>query len=392
MHDCIPYKPEEIRRAKEAAKARRQWEFIRQFGGCTLFDGLKKPDDPSEHEVHDPTVGYAVTSPRLKASSVDRSSGPRKRSRSKKEAGVRERCSTSAYSKWPGQLRSPSCTASGRLRRYRAYRSLIERAPQDQKRINFIYFGDEFPRKLGTGKPLPLPGLIDQVECSRQRRWRSKQARKLRGNLRRKLEADPALSKGLTRHTYAVTLLRKEWIRPSLEPKILLIIRRQVQRQAKRLGELAVITGVIDVCPIRDEVSGTKGWGFHVHLTIQIAVEDAKAGRRAIRKAFPNKAAPAHGVYRGRHVKKCYDPSGWDHYQDKLFQLDGVRQWVVRPNPKTGKRLKAHKPPLTVAQQEQLVKFMAAVRADELMIWVRHRRYGDRVLPIACNPPKSKNA
>jgi hypothetical protein len=381
MGDYIPTKPEEIRFEKRQRAIR-----LKALGQPTrsLFD------QPARERVDvqiaaKSKAGNAAAVPRtllVEGRDTDRSSHIERRARKRSKASARSQCGKSDTSKWLAQLQTAAYARAGRRKRSKVFFDRIANAQDDQKRINLVYYGEEIADHGKVGFKVPLPGLIDQVEAADQRIWRTKEARKLRRKQRLELKKDPVLSRLLGCHCYAVTLLRKEWILPNLDPALLKKMRKQVQRQAKRLVPSAVVTGVIDVCPIDDQVSGTTGWGFHVHLTIQLAAQNAKEGRVAIRKAFPNQPAPEHGVYRGCHVKKSYDPTNWDRYQDKLFQLDGVRQWVVRLDPSTGNRLKANKPPLTSEQLRDLVKFMALIEADDLMIWVGHRRYGDRVLKI----------
>lgn len=168
-------------------------------------------------------------------------------------------------------------------------------------------------------------------------------------------------------------------------------MRKIVARQAKRLRFPYIVTGVVDVCPLRDRLSGTAGWAFHVHLTIQPAAPSFEEGREAIRQAFPYKSDSDRGVPRGRMVKVAHDVHGLDRYQDKLFQYGGVKQRVVRIDAWSGRRRRAIKVKLRVPQAVEIAEFFAQIRADDLMIWVGHRRYGDRLVPMGRNRSKRSN-
>lgn len=274
----------------------------------------------------------------------------------------------------------------GSRERRRQYRAEIGSAAELQRRVvelNAALFGVQVSR----GTPWSPPGLLDQHHGADNRGWRLVQASRLRRGQRVEL--------GLSRdayQVYAVTLARPEWILASLDPAILAKIRKEVQRQTKRLPFPYVVTGVIDVCPLRDVLSGTEGWAFHVHLTVQLVVPSFKEGIDAIRRAYPYKSKSDRGVPRGRVVKCAFDVRGWDRYQDKLFQYGGVKLRIVRIDSWSGKRRRAIKVRLLVPQQAELAIFFAKIRADDLMIWAGHRRYGDRVVRIGCNSSKSRES
>lgn len=276
--------------------------------------------------------------------------------------------------------------AEERRERRQQYRADLRKADELQERVVQLYAAT-FGAVVSRWNPWQPPGLLDQHHGARMRAWRLREALRLRRAQRRKMK----LRQG-DYHKYAVTLARPEWIRNELDPAILPKIRKEVQRQTKRLEFPYVVTGIIDVCPIRDVLSGTEGWAFHLHLTIQLAVSDFATGKEAIRKAYPYKNNSDRGVPRGKVVKRAFDVRGWDGYQDKLFQYGGVKLRVVRVDSWSGKRRRAVKKRLLVPQKVELVMFFAQIRADDLMIWVGHRRYGDRIVPMGCNRSNSGKA
>jgi hypothetical protein len=236
------------------------------------------------------------------------------------------------------------------------------------------------------------PNLIDQIHAAERRVWRHNQVRKLRREFH--------CTVGTYAQKYAVTLARSVWILESLDPKIagkiLHAIRRQVQRQAKRLPRPYLVTGHIDLCDLTDDLSGVKGWAFHVHLTVVLTLDSDvdkeigfKGGKKAIKRAFPLKPDSLGGVPKPRVTRKVFDALGWDFYQDKCLQFGGVRQRVVRLDA-DGKRLKARKPKLTQEKERELVGFMARSKASHFTIWVGYREYKGRLIRTACNPLKGR--
>jgi hypothetical protein len=239
--------------------------------------------------------------------------------------------------------------------------------------------GTDFPirRTNFTG----FPGMLDQKLAAAERRWRYKKCRQVRAAQR-----FPAPGPKIRGFTYAVTLVKASWIRPDLDPAIIVKVRKEVQRQAKRISMDAVVTGMIDICPLDDRKSGVRGWSHHVHLTVRVVTPNYDAGKQAIKKAFPFREDDAGGVPRPIDIRHAYYPRGWDHYSDKLLQWGGIRQRVVRVDPATGRRQKASKPPLTVQQSAEWAVFISKIQPSDLMIWVGYRRYGNRLVKIGCNP------
>jgi hypothetical protein len=273
-----------------------------------------------------------------------------------------------------------------RADRRRTWRRFLDKAPDDQPRANKLFFGDRCPVDPRTKTPLVLPRLVDQVYAANERRWRVRWTRKLR----RDHQFPPGQAKR-TVYRYAVTVIRRDWIVPHLDPRLPSVIKKQIARQANRLKLDNVVTGMVDVCPGEDHKTGTSGWAHHGHLTIQLVVDSYEAGLAEIRRVFPYGPDEERGICHGLHVARIYDAMGWDRYQDKLLQLGGVRRRIVESNAETGERLPSRKPPLRRAEQIELLQFMSALRADDLMIWVRYRRYNDRVLPTTCNRSKWQN-
>jgi hypothetical protein len=233
--------------------------------------------------------------------------------------------------------------------------------------------------------PGQLPGMLDQHRAVEERWWRPITA----SNLRRRHRIAMKAARQRT-IVYTATFAKPEWIIPTLDPVVvkplLVKIRKYVQRQAKRLPFNFVVTGDIDFCPLRDVPSGVEGWAFHVHLTIQVAVSPMSPGKKAIEAAFPYKSDAARGVSRASVVVEAYDPIGFDRYQDKIYQFGAMRQRIVRVHSVLGERVWAQKVPLTFRQQVELAGLMAVISHSDLMIWVGYRRYGDRLLKIACHP------
>jgi hypothetical protein len=268
--------------------------------------------------------------------------------------------------------------AEQRTERRREYRAERDEAAARQRQVTELYaalFGPVFHR----GQRWKPQGLLDQLYAAGERDWHRRWTLHLRLEQRRTL----GLKRGQYQK-YAVTLARPVWIRKNLKKEILEVIRKQVQRQAKRLKLPFVVTGIIDVCPLRDVLSGTEGWAFHVHLTIQLAVSSYQAGKEAIREAFPYKSSSRKGVPRARVIEPAYDARGWDGYQTTEFVWGKVKTRTagVRRSG-TGRlvRRKAVKRTMSRALARELAVFFSEIRADNLMIWVRHHRYQGRLQP-----------
>lgn len=312
------------------------------------------------------------------------SENPRRRGKAKRTRQL-DKPLTPATTPLPESDAKPNKKSlAARKERWRLFRTEIANAPTKQRKVFKIWqLLEERKHRRCTKGNEPPPGLLNQVKAAEQRVWRHSQALLLRkqGRLALKREGRPV-------ELYAVTLARAPWILETLDPAILLVIRKQVQRQAKRLPWPYVVTGIIDVGPFRDDLTGVTGWAFHAHLTIQLGIADFKVGKQAIKKAFPYKPESDRGVPKPRLIVEIYDSRGWEQYQDKILQFGGVRQRIVRVDQKTGLRLDAHKPELSKQQQDELVAFMARIDFNDLAIWVGHRRYGNRVLPMPCNRSK----
>ena len=283
---------------------------------------------------------------------------------------------------WLGHAARP---LKNRLQRRRAWKDTIEAAPQRQIQVLAMLekAGVDIPRS-GLGRQIAPPGLSNQLHATEERVWRVTIAAQLRRAKKVEIRAQ-----GLQCFTFAATFARPQWIRATLDPQVLPEIRRFIQRQTKRLIGPYFVSGCIDVCPMRDESSGIRGWAFHVHLTILLGADEEASGFADIRKAYPYKSDRERGVPQARKVVLAYDPRGWDRYQDKLFQWGGVVQRITYVDPVSGNRRDTHQPPMTVAQKLEFARFMTQVNANDLMIWVGHRRYGDRVLEMPRNRSKS---
>ena len=280
---------------------------------------------------------------------------------------------------------------AAKLQRRKDRSKQLASARAQQKTINELLADVRKPRPRSLAEA-PEANLANQILAAEERIWRSTWAMKLRRHGRRKwIEGHPNVQWKDFR-IYAATFAKAEWIVPALSQTKLPVIRKQIQRQAKRLSTGYIVTGVIDVCWFRDDIAGVRGWSFHVHLTIQLPGTDEPLHIVEIQNAFPYRSAPAAGVSRASEIVRAYDPQGWDHYQDKLFQLTGIRQRITRPDPFGGKRLKTHKPPLTRQQQSEVARFFRQVRASDLMIWVGYRRYGNQVREMAVSPIKMMNS
>lgn len=278
-------------------------------------------------------------------------------------------------------------TRAARQERRRKWREQIGQALEQQKVIDELLAVDEKqPRRRRRQEP-PDITLANQVLAAEERVWRSNWARKLRRDGRYLWIANHPEARWTEFRSYAATFARPEWIVPALDPKMLPEIRKQVQRQAKRLLPGHVVTGVIDFCWFRDDVVDAHGWAFHVHLTIQLVGTEKSAHLRSIKKAFPYKKVPERGVAKARVVVRAHDAHGWDHYQDKVFQAGAIRQRIVRQD-LFGGRCRTHKPPQAKEQQLEVARFFQNIRASDLMIWVGHRRYGHQVRRMPCHRSK----
>ncbi len=264
-----------------------------------------------------------------------------------------------------------------RQERRREYKVDTENAPALQRQVIELYSA-LFEPVVSRGQSWRPEGLLDQLHAAEKRNWQRRWAMTLRRSQLREL----GLQRGQYQK-YAVTLARPEWILHDLDPCILPKIRKQVQRQAKRLSLPYVVTAIVDVCPLRDVLSGTEGWAFHVHLTIQLAVSDYEVGKVAIKKAFPYESNSSRGVPRARVIEPAFDARGWDGYQSKLFVYGKVKTRIVYVADWSRQlRQKSRKRPMRVPLAVELATFFSEIRADDLMIWVRHRRRGDQILPI----------
>lgn len=281
-------------------------------------------------------------------------------------------------------------TKAARKERRRKWRAQIGGAREQQKAIDELLSVEaKRPRRRPAHVP-PDITLANQILAAEERVWRSTWARKLRRDGRYHWTANHPEAKWPDFRSYAATFAKPEWIVPVLDPKVLPDIRKQVQRQAKRLAPGHVVTGVIDFCWFRDDVVEVQGWAFHVHLTIQLVGAEKDPHLRTIKKAFPYKKAPERGVAKARVVVAAYDAPGWDHYQDKVFQAGAIRQRIVRQD-LFGGRCKTHKPPQTKEQQLEVARFFQKIRASDLMIWVGHRRYGHQLRRMPCHRSNWEN-
>ena len=237
------------------------------------------------------------------------------------------------------------------------------------------HVGSPVPRfPNGRGARPALPGLLDVRTALEWAEWRGRQARRILRTFKR------GASRGSTVWKLAVTLENGKWVigEDQLTSTCVTELRKQVQRAAKRIKPPFMLTGMVDLAPVRDSGTGLRAWSLHLHLTVFVEAPTSDAAKASIHAAFPYKEDQEKGVLRPVYVDEIYDLKGWDNYQNKAFRLDGITQRIVRRDP-DGKRRETDKRPLTRAQRATVAGFYSRVNPDSLMVWLGHRRYGRRL-------------
>lgn len=286
------------------------------------------------------------------------------------------------------RVRRPAETSSSKQERKALFDDSIARAPSDQRAARNAYLA-AMNRLSPARRPRAfenLPGALDQKLAVAERLWRHGQTAALRRGYKSRMGSRPY-------QRFAVTLASPKWIEKELpeDPRSYLSkMRKGLQRQAKKLPQPSLVYGTIDLADLNDKKSGVRGWAFHSHLTMLVPTSSSLKGREAVRRAFPYQSDSAKGVPRPRLVRHAFDLKNWDRYQDKAFQFGGVRQRVVKVGP-DDKRAQTRKPPLRLGKKVQLARFMAEITPADLMIWVGHRRYNDKVTPMPCHRGRARN-
>lgn len=232
-------------------------------------------------------------------------------------------------------------------------------------------------------RPHALPGLLEPRGAAEQRVWYVRTTRHLARAHRRR-----SVSRGIAIGRYAVTVTPYRWmietdrLHADLISDLLPKWRKQTQRWAKRLGKDALVLGMIEASLNLDEKYGLSHWAFHLHLLVHVPCRSEHHGKELIKKAFPVKKREALGavaVFDCTPISLPGEARGWLRYLSKGLQVHAVqRRWVGYDEERKERKWAQHRP-LTTRELAPWAALATELKAEDLMIWVGHQRYGDRV-------------
>ena len=231
--------------------------------------------------------------------------------------------------------------------------------------------------------PRPLEGLLEPHSAAQERVWYVRETRHLARAHRR-----TSAQRGIQIRRYAVTVNPYRWmvetdrLHTDLIGEMLPKWRKEAQRWARKLGNDALVLGMIEASLNFDEKYGLSHWAFHLHLLVHVPCRSEHHGEALIKRAFPvkrNEALGAVSVFDCVPISPPGEARGWLRYLSKGLQVHAVqRRWVGYDEDRRERKW-SQKRPLTTQELAPWAALVSHLKPEDLMIWVGWQRYGNRL-------------